>query len=176
MRNSYWVLGLSFFLILWWGSLVMGTNAHPTVVDINRGPAATGDGYDEAVKSLGLLSSFFNDTEASDIFPVSRHGRTYAEAYQYLAEGFSCPLAEDILSAYTFTDNQGTLRIIPCEGIPYLTADDRKKASITGHLDNTVIIVPLTNCYQPGDTYIYQVTSRLIDGHWKITDLSLSEK
>lgn len=175
MRNSHWVFSLSFFLILWWSSLVIGTNAQYTLVDTKPEAAATSDVYDEAVKSLGLLSSFFNDTEASDIFTVSRHGRTYAEAHQFLAEGFGCSLADDILSAYTFTDDQGTLRIIPCEGIPYLAATDREKASITRHVDHAVIIVPLTNCYRPGDTYIYQVTSRLIDGHWKITDLSLSE-
>ncbi len=175
MYNVHRALGFTLLLFLWWSSLVMGTNARSFDMGKEK-PEPPVDAYNQAVNSFDLLASFFADIEAAEVYPVSSHGRSYADAYDYLSGGFEASLAADILEAYTFTDDQGNLRIIPCEGIPYLTAAHREKAAITRHGESTVIMVPLTDCYQPGDRYIYQVTQHFTDGQWKIADLCLSEQ
>ncbi len=170
--------GLGLLLFLCWSGLVMWPVANLSALDSSSAPAQPADAFEAAVKSFNLLSSFFSDSdiEDCDIYPVSRHGRSYAEAYDYLLAGFEAGLADDILKAYTFTGPDGTLRIIPCEGIPLLTVADRAQAAIIPQEDCTLIKVRLADCYQPGDSYIYQITSRLIEGNWKITDLSLTEE
>ena len=167
--------GLGVILFICWGCVLIWPDDLPALEN-RTPPKPPGDAVEAAVISFGLLSSFFSDVDLSDIYPVSRHGPSYAEAYEYLLQGFDAGLAGDILAAYTMTDSNGTLRIIPCEGIPMLTAADRARADITTQGDCAVIQVRLEDCYQIGDCYIYQITSRLIDGNWKITDLSLTEQ
>lgn len=174
MHSIHRVLGFALLLVLCSGSLVMGTTAHHNcAVKPGAVPPAETDPFDEAVQSFQLLRSFFNDTEGDDVYPVSTHGRVYDQAYQYLLAGFESTMAEAILSAYTFTDTEGVLKIIPCEGIPYVTSLDRKQASITCESGRALIAASLHDCYQPGDGYKYTITSRLVNGHWKISDLAL---
>jgi len=167
--------GLGLVLFICWGSLLMCSAADQPLWE-NRTRPNPPDAFEAAVKSFSLLSSFFNDVDTKGIYPVSRHGSSYAEAYEYLLQGFDANLAGDILEAYTMSDADSTLRIIPCEGIPILTAADRVRATVTQQEDAAVIQVRLQDCYQTGDSYIYQITSRLIDGNWKIADLSLTEQ
>lgn len=174
LRISMAGLGLIFFICC--SSLLMCSAADLPLWENRARPNPPVDAFEAAVKSFSLLSSFFNDVDARGIYPVSRHGSSYAEAYEYLLQGFDANLAGDILEAYTMSDPGGTLRIIPCEGIPMLTAADRVRATVTQHEDSAMIQVRLEDCYQTGDCYIYQITSRLIDGNWKITDLSLTEQ
>lgn len=135
-----------------------------------------GDAFDDAVQSFTLLSSFFSEVDFQGIYPVSQHGPDYPTACKYLSSGFDDSLVAAILHTYTFTDPNGMLMIVPCEGIPHLISTDRAKATIITRPDQTIIQLPLKDCYQSGDQYIYQITSRLTDQQWKITALSFEEQ
>lgn len=154
----------------------MCPTANLSALDNIPEPVVQADAFDEAVHSFSLLTAFFDDTEVQGINLISRHGSSYAMAYEYLLAGFDAELVGAILETYTFTNPDGTLMIIPCEGIPLLTINDRAKATIIPRQNFTIIQIPLQNCYQLGDQYRYQITSRLIDQHWKITALSLIEE
>lgn len=176
MRSKTKLVGFTLLLCLWWGSLIISPTAHLSALDNIAGPVAPADAFDEAVNSFALLAAFCNDADVQGIYRISRHGSSYATAYEYLREGFDADLASAILAAYTFTGSDGTLMIIPCEGIPLLTASDRAQATIIPGPELTMVQIPLQNCYRPGDHYCYQITSRLIDQRWKITALSLTEE
>lgn len=175
MRSRARWVGFILLLCLCWGSLFMSPTSHLSAFDKTTEPVLPGDAFDEAVKSFALLASFCNEADFQGIYPISRHGNSYAAAYEYLTAGFDDSMVAAILGTYTFAGPDGTLMIIPCEGIPLLTASDRAQATIIPGPDLTVIQMPLQNCYQPGDRYCYRITSRLIDQRWKITALSLTE-
>ena len=129
------------------------------------------------LNSFELYYSYLNDTEIKQGYYLPLHGKTRAEAIDYLGEGFEENLATAIVDEYTcFIPVLDCLAIKPGDGLPVLNKDDIPYLSCN-KISNKHIIFSreFTGCYSPVDRYRYQVEMQLYQDHWKISALSLKK-
>lgn len=127
--------------------------------------------------SFEIYCSFLNDTEVKQGYYLPLHGRTRAEAIDYLRKGFEENLAVAIVDEYTcFIPDLNCLAIKPTDGLPVLNQDDIPNLDYQ-KLNNEHIVFSreFTGCYSPEDCYRYQVEMRLYQDHWKISAFRLEE-
>lgn|GEM_PF-1094771 len=124
-----------------------------------------------------IYCSFLNDTEVKRGYYLPLHGRTRAEAIDYLETGFQENLAMAIVNEYTyFIPELHRLAIKPGDGLPVLNGDDIPYLNYKKlNNDHIVFSREFTGCYSPEDCYRYQVEMRLYQDHWKISAFSLRE-
>jgi hypothetical protein len=127
--------------------------------------------------SFETYCSFLNNTEFKQGYYLPLHGRTRAEAIDYLRKGFEENLATAIVDEYTlFIPELDCLAIRPTDGLPLLNKDD---IPYLGYniIDNKHIIFSreFSGCYSLSDRYRYQVEMRRYQDYWKISALSLEE-
>lgn len=118
-----------------------------------------------------IYCSFLNNTEIKQGYYLPLHGRTMAEAIDYLEKGFEENLARAIVDEYTcFVPELNGLAIKPTDGLPVLNQDDIPYLSYNRISDKHIVFSrEFTDCYSPGDCYRYQVEMRLHQDHWKIS-------
>lgn len=131
------------------------------------------EAFNDIIQSFALYSSFFNDNEQIGSFYVPIHASNRLTAINYLTEGFSEELAHNIIDTYTMWNQDINKQIIiPCEGIPVLTEEDISRTTYSYINNNTIIFqCCFSNCYLPGDIYLYQITAIYKDTKWKIDNL-----
>jgi hypothetical protein len=135
------------------------------------------DALQAMLNGFELYGSFLNDIEFQQGYYLPLHGKTRAEAINYLGGGFEKNLAASIVDEYTcFIPELNCLAIKPVEGLPLLNKEDIPYLSCD-EINNEHIIFSreFTSCYSPIDRYLYQVEIRLYQDHWKISALSLDE-
>jgi len=129
------------------------------------------------LNSFQIYCSFLNDIEVKQGYYLPLHGRTRAEAINYLRKGFEESLAVAIVDEYTcFMPELNCLTIKPADGLPVLNQDDIPYLGYK-KISNKHIIFSreFTGCYSPGDCYRYQVEMQLYQDQWKISAFSLQE-
>ena len=124
-----------------------------------------------------IYCSFLNDTEVKRGYYLPLHGRTRAEAIDYLETGFQENLAMAIVNEYTyFIPELHRLAIKPGDGLPVLNEDDIPYLGYQKFNNEHIVFSrEFTNCYSPGDCYRYQIEMRLYQDHWKISAFRLEE-
>lgn len=124
-----------------------------------------------------IYCSYLNDIEIRPDYYLPLHGRTRAEAIEYLGKGFEKNLATAIVDEYTcFIPELNCLAIKPTDGLPVLNEDDIPYLGYQKFNNEHIVFSrEFTNCYSPGDCYRYQIEMRLYQDHWKISAFRLEE-
>lgn len=167
---------LFLFLITLFISPVLAVNLSPA-----RGTAAPPPA-DEAARAVltafHLYSSFLGETCLANGKAIPVHGPTPAQAINYLQSGFSQQLAVAIIDETTCWDKeQGTLVVVPKEGIPVLTEADLPLLVPTVCSEHQVLIERrYQDCFAPGDSYLYIVEVIKTDCGWRVNHLSWQEE
>ena len=134
--------------------------------------------FNSMVQSFELYESLLGDINEYGDYRIAVHGESLQEAMNYLETGFEAELSAKIIEAYLqwVPELQG-MAVIPCDGIPTLSNNDKETVSCTHPDENTIIFQrAYENCYSQGDSYLFSITLNHSVQGWRIVDLALVEK
>jgi hypothetical protein len=156
--------------------LMQAKTCYPSETTITR-VAEKDSAIQAMLDGFKLYNSYFNAIEFKQGYYLPLHGRTRAEAIDYLGQVFEKNLATAIVDQYTcFIPALHCLAVKPGDGLPLLNHDDIPYLSCQVISDKHIIFSrEFTGCYSPGDRYRYQVEMQLYQDHWKISALNLDE-
>lgn len=133
--------------------------------------------YASMIQSFQLYESLLGDIEEYSDHRIPVHGESLPEAMTYLKAGFESELAASIIEAYLqWVPEIQKMEVVPCDGIPTLSENDKEFLSCSQPDENTVVFErPYENCYNQGDRYLFSVTLHHSAQGWRIVDLTLEE-
>lgn len=180
MKKASKTLGLLMMLILSWHCLPAWTaadeSAHPSGFQpLSKAPPPVRDAYDQVVRDFVLYERLLEAESLPDGSYELVNARTPAQARSFLEAGFTPDLADAICSLYTRWDSvRQRMLLIPQEGLPVLYAHDQSLVAFKEAGSQEIIFYRLyTDCFIPGDRYIFTVKASSLDGLWKINSLNL---
>jgi hypothetical protein len=129
-------------------------------------------------RGFAVYSAFLGECRSDGIYQIPLNGSNKARALNYLSQSFEPYLAAAIVEECTrWDDSVQSLVIIPTDGIPVLTRDDSDKIRTLGQDSATSVFErEYTDCYEPGDRYLFRVTMKKSGDNWKIGALEFLQQ
>ncbi|SHH14934.1 hypothetical protein SAMN02745221_01794 [Thermosyntropha lipolytica DSM 11003] len=131
----------------------------------------------ELIYRYTFYQLFLQESHLEKGFIISNHGENFADLVQYLEQGFSPKLAQQIVSYVTaYQPEIGKQAIIPKEGLPLITKEDlpfiRWDIEEEGIIFTRTYQIDLPDC---SSTIDYKIYTRFTQGGLKIYKLELEE-
>jgi hypothetical protein len=151
-------------------SLVLGKEEAPRPLsntDVSQKALA------DMLNSFQLYLNFFQNSYPQGNFNISNHGESYDDALAYFMQGFEQEMAINILSLYTFTNEEtGKLQILPTDGLPVLVEEDCTDITWS-FIDSRHIVFEhiFYNYYGENNNYSLKVYCSYDGQNWKIYQL-----
>jgi hypothetical protein len=130
---------------------------------------------EDIVADYELYSSLLHDVYYENDYLITNHANTLESASAYLAKGFDQTLAQSMAGYYLkWLPELNKLAVIPTDSIPIISSVDRAYLNMQRISPDKVIIERVyTDCYEPGDKYLYSILAVFKGGHWIISNLQL---
>ncbi len=131
--------------------------------------------FQDIVADYALYNSLLHDVYPYNDHQVSLHVIDPDSAAAYLRGGFSPALAAAMTGSYLqWLPEHNKMAVIATDSIPIITESDRQYLSIKRVSPDTMQIQRIyTDCYAPGDQYLYLITTIHQEGHWIVAYLQL---
>jgi len=131
--------------------------------------------FDNITADYALYTSLLEQTNYFEQYQVLTCVENPESAVEYLASGFSLPLAQSLVDYYLlWVPELGKMAVIPTDSIPVITAEDKPYINIHRISPDEVIMERIyTDCYEMGDRYLYRITAHQEKSRWIIVDLYL---
>jgi hypothetical protein len=129
----------------------------------------------DIVADFSLLSSLYQDVSPFQQYYLTLHATSPDTAKAYLSAGYTPDLAEAICECYLqWLPAIGKMAVIPTESVPLITDADRSYLKLRHTSPDEVIIERIyTDCYTPGDRYLYSITAQYVKSRWIISGMQL---
>jgi len=131
--------------------------------------------FEDIIADYALFTAMLNQTYFFKQYQILTCVDNTDAAVEYLAQGFSLPLAQALVDYYLlWLPELGKMAVIPTDSIPVITNGDKPYMNIRRISPDEVVLERIyTNCYEMGDRYFYGITAHKEKSRWIIVDLNL---
>ena len=126
------------------------------------------------LQGFQLYQSLLNDIISIEGYQIPLHAADIREATAYLSPRFEEDLAFSIAAYYLqWQKDIDRVVLISTDSIPVVTPADIPRAKVFLFNDTKASVQCMfSNCYWPGDSYLYEISLRKSGSQWKIYALS----